>query len=274
MSARILVIEDNPANIELMTYLLNASGYATLTAGDGEQGLRVAERERPDLIVCDIQMPSMNGYEVARAMKANDDLRRLPLIAVTAFAMVGDREKAVNAGFDGYVTKPIDPVTFVAQLEVFLDPALRGAKPAPAAPTLDADAPRRPAGRRILVVDNDLTNLELAASVLGYAGYTVITTSDADEALAIASQDPPALIISDVCMPAARSGFELIQQIKREPRLKDIPFVFVTSTATDERSRQEGLALGATQFLFRPLEAQVLLELVDKCLRGNDSSSG
>lgn len=274
MSARILVIEDNPANIELMVYLLDASGYTTLKAGDGEQGLEVARRERPDLVVCDIQMPRMNGYEVARAMKADAMLRRIPLIAVTAFAMVGDRGKALDAGFDGYVTKPIDPVTFVTQLEAFLDPALRGARPSPAGETVRAHAAPRADGLRILVIDNDLTNLELAASVLGYAGYAVVTASDPEEALTIANRDPPALIISDVCMPAARSGFELIRKIKQEPRLKDIPYVFVTSTATDERSRQEGLALGAAQFLFRPLEAQVLLDVVDRCLRGNDGGTG
>lgn len=216
----------------------------------------------------------MNSYELARALKAAPDLQRIPLIAVTAFAMVGDHEKAMAAGFDGYLTKPIDPTTFVAQLEAFLAPPLRGVSPAPAGETPDADSAPRPAGRRILVIGNDLNNLELASSVLGCAGYTVVTTADADAAFVMARQDPPALIISDVCMPAARSGFEWIRRVKLEANLKDVPFVFVTSTATDERSWQEGLALGAVQFLFRPLEAQVLLEVVDRCLRGNPSGSG
>lgn len=274
MRARILVIEDNPANIELMVYLLDASGYTTLTAGDGVQGLEVAARERPDLIVCDIQMPRMNGYDVARALKGDAGLRRIPLIAVTAFAMVGDQQKAIDAGFDGYVTKPIDPMTFATQLEAFLDPELRGSRPAPPAPTVDGGARPAPTGARILVVDNDLTNLELAASVLGYAGHSVITTSDADEALALALRQPPALIISDVCMPASRSGFEFIRKIKSHPALEHVPFVFITSTAMDEKSRREGLALGATDFLFRPVDTQVLLDVVDKCLRGNENGSG
>jgi len=120
MPARILIIEDNAANLELMTYLLKAFGHAPMTAGDGEEGLTIASRERPDLIVCDIQLPGMDGYSVAAKIKADRALRGIPLIAVTAFAMVGDRDKILATGFDGYIPKPITPETFVAQVEAFL----------------------------------------------------------------------------------------------------------------------------------------------------------
>src|SRR5258708_7169802 len=120
MSSRILIIEDNPANLELMTYLLKAFGHVPLTAQDGEEGLATARRQKPDLIVCDIQLPGMNGHAVAREVKADPALRGIPLVAVTAFAMVGDRDKVLASGFDGYISKPIDPETFVAQVETFL----------------------------------------------------------------------------------------------------------------------------------------------------------
>jgi CheY-like chemotaxis protein len=122
---RILIIEDNAANMELMRYLLCASGYDILTAINGRVGLAAAARERPDLIICDVQMPEMNGYELAQAMNSNEQLRHIPLIAVTAFAMVGDREKALAAGFDDYISKPIDPQEFVLQIEKLLPPELR-----------------------------------------------------------------------------------------------------------------------------------------------------
>ena len=118
--ARVLVIEDHPASLDLMTYLLHAFGHMTLTACDGTHGVETARRETPDVIICDVHLPTMDGYQVARLLKADAALSRIPLIAVTALAMVGDRAKVLAAGFDGYITKPIAPEVFVAQVEALL----------------------------------------------------------------------------------------------------------------------------------------------------------
>src|SRR5262249_20198003 len=120
MPARILIIEDNPTNLDLMTYLLGAFQYTPLTAQDGEEGIEVARQEVPDLIICDVQLPKMDGYEVARWLKHHPQLHKVPLVAVTALAMVGDRDKLLAAGFDGYIAKPITPETFVQEVEYFL----------------------------------------------------------------------------------------------------------------------------------------------------------
>ena len=120
MCARILIIEDHPANLELMEYLLHYSGHEVLAAMDGALGLELAEHETPDLIICDIQIPKVDGFGVARQLKASEALRLIPLVAITAFAMVGDRERILAGGFDEYVAKPIDPQAFVAQMEAFL----------------------------------------------------------------------------------------------------------------------------------------------------------
>jgi two-component system, cell cycle response regulator len=271
MTARILVIEDNQANIDLMVYLIRAAGHIALIARDGEDGLRLARRERPDLILCDIQMPKLSGYDVAQALKADATMRQIPVLAVTAFAMVGDREKATNAGFDSYVSKPIDPETFIRDMESFLDPGLRSDSASAGAPPVGEPAfTGAPApGRRILVLDNDTTNLDLTASTLGLAGYTVEIANDPEVAFASAMAARPGLIISDVCMPTS-SGFEFIQRVKNEPSLRTVPFIFLTTTFTDERARRDGLALGAARFLFRPIEMHVLLETVDICLNGRD----
>src|SRR5437899_101970 len=109
MQTRILVIEDNPDNLELMTYLLKQFGYTILTAMDGEEGLAAVKQEMPDLIICDIQLPKLTGYEIVKQIKSDDKLKEIPLIAVTAYSMVGDRNKIFTAGFDGYIPKPIDP---------------------------------------------------------------------------------------------------------------------------------------------------------------------
>src|SRR6266513_5587326 len=100
MPARILIVEDNPANLELMSYLLTAFDHVPLSAQSGEQGLMLAYQEKPDLIICDIQLPGMDGYSYARQVKTQTALRAVPLVAVTALAMVGDRDKVLASGFD------------------------------------------------------------------------------------------------------------------------------------------------------------------------------
>ena len=122
MPARILIVEDNPTNLDLLGYLLKSTGHEVLEATDGEMALELARREAPDLIICDIQIPKLDGFGVARQLKADPGLRLIPLVAITAFAMVGDRERMLAGGFDGYVSKPIDPQVFISQMEAFLAP--------------------------------------------------------------------------------------------------------------------------------------------------------
>lgn len=114
---RILIVEDDRASLKLMSYLVRALGHTALEARDGREGWQVAEQERPDLIVCDIAMPKADGFQVARWRRDHSELHRVPLVAVTAMAMPGDRERILAAGFDAYISKPIAPETFVQQLE-------------------------------------------------------------------------------------------------------------------------------------------------------------
>jgi CheY-like chemotaxis protein len=118
--ASILVVEDNEANLSLIDYLLRAYGFTPLLARSGTEGLRVAVREHPDVVLLDIRMAGIDGYEVAAAIKRMPALEQTRVVAVTASAMVGDRERIAAAGFDGYIQKPIDPETFMGTLEQFL----------------------------------------------------------------------------------------------------------------------------------------------------------
>lgn len=117
---RILLIEDNEQNRYLATFLLEKNGYAVIAAVDGAQGIALAQAGMPDLILLDIQLPGMDGYAVARALRQIDRLARIPIVAVTSYAMVGDREKSLAAGCNGYVEKPINPETFVGEVTRFL----------------------------------------------------------------------------------------------------------------------------------------------------------
>ncbi len=125
MTARILIAEDHPASLELMRYLLTASGYQVLIAADGAEALAIMREERPDLLICDLQMPKIDGYEVLRLVREDPGLRHIPVIAVTAFSMVGDRERVLAAGFDDYHSKPIEPENIVGQMEQHLAAPLR-----------------------------------------------------------------------------------------------------------------------------------------------------
>jgi len=121
MAARVLVIEDNVSSLELMIYLLESFGHMPFGARDGEDGIQVARRERPDLILCDVQLAAIDGHEVCRRLKNDPVLRSIPLVALTAYAMVGDREKMLAEGFDGYLSKPVNPEQLMDQLAPFFN---------------------------------------------------------------------------------------------------------------------------------------------------------
>ena len=120
--ARILVVEDNPENLALMLLLLRALGHEPIPATSGAKAIELAAAEPPEVILLDIQMPGMDGFETARILRSNPDLESVPLIAVTALTMPGDRERILEAGFSGYIAKPIDTGRLPGQLAAFLGP--------------------------------------------------------------------------------------------------------------------------------------------------------
>ncbi len=270
--ARVLVIEDNPINLELMSYLLQAWQHQALQAADGAAGLALARQERPDLILCDLQMPGMDGYAVARALHADPGLRRIPLLAVTALARDTDRDAALACGFDGVFTKPIDAATFMSGLQAHLPgparppahaPSAAAATPWPLIPD-HLRAPRSPCV--LLTADDGPSNLTYKRELLEPAGYTVQTTDSVSGALGLLQQGPVDGVLSDVMM-ADGGGFELLRRIRAHPDWRRLPFVFLTSSARDTASRELGLALGAQAFLVRPLDALDLLATLRRVLQ-------
>ena len=125
MKATILLIEDNPHNRYLISFLLEASGHRVIHAETGPRGLELAGQLLPDLILLDIQLPGMDGHAVARALKASPASNVIPIVAVTSYAMVGDRENCLEAGAAGYIEKPINPETFVQEVEHYLPQQIR-----------------------------------------------------------------------------------------------------------------------------------------------------
>lgn len=120
MKNKILVIEDNEQNLYLTTFILENNGYVVFAAKDGLEGILAAAKILPDVILLDIQLPGMDGYAVAKRLRQNPDLINVPIIAVTSYAMAGDREKTIEAGCTGYIEKPINPDTFMNEIEVHI----------------------------------------------------------------------------------------------------------------------------------------------------------
>jgi len=270
--ASILVIEDDPNSLELIAYLLNAYGHIPITARDGEEGLAQAYRHTPNLILCDVQIPKVHGFEVVRQLKNDPTFTHIPVIAVTAFAMVGDRDKVLAAGFDGYITKPIAPETFIGQMETFLASGREITQPQT---HTDAQEATSPAAKhaRILILDNSPANLEFLRSLFQLSGYEVMAATKIDEALALASQNTPDLILSDLHLHG-ESGLDFISRAKADPQLRSIPFVFLTSTAWQTQDRAKGIAAGAVRYILRPIEPQALLAEVEACLQNEHPTLG
>ncbi|MBT4035424.1 MAG: response regulator [Candidatus Marinimicrobia bacterium] len=121
MNIKTLIIEDNENNMYLTSFLLRNNGHDVSQAYNGQDGVELAKSVQPDLILLDIQLPKMNGYEVAMELRKDDALKTVPIVAITSYAMPGDQEKALSAGCSGYIKKPINPDTFLEEVESYLN---------------------------------------------------------------------------------------------------------------------------------------------------------
>jgi two-component system cell cycle response regulator len=262
MCARVLVIDDDPVNADLLGYLLRAFGHDPVLALEGEIALSEARRQPPDLVLCDIQMPRIDGFEVLRQLRMDDRFSKTPIVGVTALAMVGDREKILAAGFDGYLTKPITPETFVPQIEKFLLQQPATPRQWPAVGTVVASNKAAPIPQRqgyVLVVDDVPANVELLRHLITSLGVEVRAASNADVALQIARSGKPRLIVSDLHMPDA-DGLDLLAAAKSDPVLKEIPFVLISASVPTAEDKRRATAGGVDGLLIRPLDPETMLE--------------
>lgn len=247
MSRKILVIEDNEQNRILMRQILKYHGHAVLEAADGAAGLVMAREHMPDLVLLDLQMPVMGGFAVIKELRDTPALHHLKVIAVTSFAMKGDREKALEAGFDEYVTKPIDTRKFAETVKNFLpdeSPALK--KPV------------------ILCVDDTPANLKLLENILVPRGYEVVSAANGSDALLKLKSLSIDLILLDLMMPGM-DGLQVSRKIKNNKKSRNIPIVILTAY-TGAESFIESLGSEVYAYLQKPFKTEELVRIVKAAL--------
>jgi CheY-like chemotaxis protein len=248
--ARILVVEDSPDIRVLIRMLLEAAGHDVLTASDGRAGVDKARAERPDLVLMDLSLPVVSGWEAAREIKDDPATASIPVVAVTAHAMHGDRERALAAGCDGFIAKPIDEETFEPLVRSCLrhpieESATPEPVPAPAAPATVSDS------ARILVVDDHEEVAQLIKNDLENEGHEVIVARKREEAVQAVTQERPIdLAIVDV-MLGADSGYDLTADLVSRS-VEYLPVLLMTAGEID---REKGFAAGADDFIAKPLDA-------------------
>lgn len=279
MPARILIVEDTPHNLELMRYLLEARGHSVVEATNRREGMSRVRGSKVDLIILDLQLGDSSGFDVLREMRLLPELAAVPVIAVTAYAMVGDRDQVLSSGFDGYIAKPLEPQAFAGQIESFLPEPLRG-RDAPQ--TQKARTPQTDRGsenRRtansqslatILVVDDRRQNIELARGLLEPSGYEVLSAASVDAALNLLGKHCPHLVIWDIHF-AEGNALDVLERVKDDPLINKVPFLFHSATASPEDlKRIEDLS---GRFLPRPVDPTVLLQVV-RAVIGEAALSG
>lgn len=258
----ILIVDDNEQNLKLARIALECEGFVVRTAADGESAIELVRTLHPRLILMDIQLPGLDGLEVTRRLKADAATRSIIIIAVTAYAMKGDREKALEAGCDGYITKPLDPILLPGQVGDYLGSMpTRRAEVESTQPVSVPDAAENPVDERppILVIEDNPTTRKMFRISLESAGYRVVEVHDARAALAFVERCVPALIIQDLNLPDM-DGLDLARSLRLLLGDDAVPIVCVSGflSRIDEARALKG---GFVQVLVKPVDPQQLLDI-------------
>jgi two-component system cell cycle response regulator len=273
MTARVLVVDDIPPNLKLLEARLSAEYFEVLTAANGPEAIDICEKGRCDIVLLDVMMPGMDGFEVCRRLKGQAATAHLPIVLVTALDQPADRVRGLEAGADDFLTKPIDEIALVARvrslarLKVTVDELRNRAATTVVlgmiAPFASPNADDGKRGR-ILVVDDRASSAERLAHALD-SHHTVHVEADAHEALFRAAEDNVDLIIVSLGL-ANFDGLRLCSQIRALERTRNLPILAVADLEDRQRVLR-GLELGVNDYLTRPVDRNELLARVRTQLR-------
>jgi two-component system, OmpR family, alkaline phosphatase synthesis response regulator PhoP len=275
--ARILVVDDEPRNLELMEAILADAGYEVALAADGEAGLARAHEQRPDLIILDLMMPGISGFEVCARIKMDSQLGGVPVLFVTALSQISDKERALAAGGDDFLTKPVQRTELLTRVEALLkvrrlnrdlERALaylheqtltrQPQQPTRPSPTL---RPQSDAGV-VLVVDDDPVVRQLFSDVLQAKGHITHEAASGPQAVEIARREPIDVVLLDIMMPMM-SGLEVLAKLGEIT--PSSPVIIVTASPTSDNVIA-ALRLGAFDFIVKGFTTEVMCATVARAL--------
>jgi two-component system cell cycle response regulator len=259
----VLVIEDNEMNMKLVRSLLMLGRCRVLEAVNAEDGIQLAREHNPELILMDIQLPGMDGLSATRIIKKDPALKAIPVVALTSYAMQGDNKKASEAGFDAYITKPIDTRSFLGTVKKFCTNAQN---PTEFRKEVESQKEKNTRDRaRILIVDDDPRNVKLLSAKLAKSQYEILQAYGGMEALEKAIKTSPDLILLDIMM-ADLNGYEVTKWLRNESKTAHIPVILITGMDSS-KDKIQGFESGAEDFLSKPVNTFELLARVKSMLQ-------
>jgi two-component system cell cycle response regulator len=266
MTARILVVDDVLANVKLLEARLSAEYFDVLTALSGAEALAICDRAECDLVLLDVMMPDMDGFEVCRRLKANPSTHHIPVVMVTALDQASDRVKGLQAGADDFLTKPVSDIALIARvrslvrLKMMTDElrmrALTSRDIGIENPALEAIADTGVGGRVLLVDDRKASYERIAAMLSGE--HTVDVEPETREALFRAAEGGYDVIVVSLGLENY-DGLRLCSQIRSLERTRNVPIVAIVEVEEDNTRLTRGLEIGVNDYLVRPIDRNELM---------------
>lgn len=270
----ILIIDDNAMNLDITKDLLEHAGVYVLEAEDALTGIQIMKDKQPDLVLLDLLMPHMDGFEAGRIIKADPEIQNIPLIAFTALASPDDREKALQVGCQDVILKPINTATFLSTIESYLDNLSlndSGAKLSQGK-VKSVELKQFPntleQAHTILIVDDNPMNVDILKEATTAIGQIPLPALSGQEALRLVEQNKPDLILLDIMMPEM-NGYEVLEILKKHPDTVNIPVIIISALDRVE-DRVRGLLQGSQDYITKPFELTEVQARVSAALRTKD----
>jgi CheY-like chemotaxis protein/class 3 adenylate cyclase len=243
---RVLLADDSELIHKHTLPMLTDAGYDVVQAWDGQQALELVGKERPDLVLTDVEMPKLNGYELCRAIKENEATANTPVVICSSLGEAADLERGFDAGADEYLVKPVVSDELLSRLHSLLATRMISAR------------------ERVLVVDDSAAIRHLIADCLRRQGFRIETAVDGQDGVEKATREPPDLVLTDYDMPRM-TGFELVLALRRNLNTRDLPIVMLTARDS-QRDQAQMRAAGLSSYLVKPFSTDKCIAIVERVL--------